>query len=243
LFIPFFGWILSFPAALIIVFIEGYKVINDERGRRFGDNLAGTQVTEEETEGIVHEITPEREQAQAASKQDMKKFVHLLLVIIITLGLLCSLLGVAVYKLYKDISSGVPLVSVSVNTHSSSGTIAVQQATPVVVDSATVMAANTPTAPAELPDNFPSDITLPPYSHIEMSNKNASEGSVVMLTCYDTVDDVVSNISRDLKSKGYQITDSVSMNGMTTFSVSKDDKDIMFQVSSDSGKTNINIMY
>lgn len=49
LFIPILGWLLAIPlglAAFAIGVLELYLVITNDRGRRWGDKLAGTQVQE-----------------------------------------------------------------------------------------------------------------------------------------------------------------------------------------------------
>lgn len=49
LYIPILGWLLMIPVGLLALAIglyELFKVITDDQGRRFGDTMAGTRVTE-----------------------------------------------------------------------------------------------------------------------------------------------------------------------------------------------------
>jgi uncharacterized RDD family membrane protein YckC len=61
--IPFIGWLLIFPALIIIYLMEGLKVINSSDGRRYGDTAAKTIVIEEK---------PAETQANA-SEQELKQ--------------------------------------------------------------------------------------------------------------------------------------------------------------------------
>jgi uncharacterized RDD family membrane protein YckC len=47
--IPILGWIIAVPVALVIGVIELVLVLTDPEGRRLGDKLAGTKVTEVES--------------------------------------------------------------------------------------------------------------------------------------------------------------------------------------------------
>lgn len=49
MFIPIIGWLLMIPVALLSIALglfEAFKVITDDEGRRWGDDLAGTKVIE-----------------------------------------------------------------------------------------------------------------------------------------------------------------------------------------------------